>query len=73
MDLITALLAAIGALATTSVTLFWLYVRHRDKDEAKYQSFTQNMIPLLTDLKNVSIEMTGLVRKLLYKDGGGDA
>jgi len=65
----SALVAAVGALASAVVALFFLYVRHRDKSDARYERFTNTMLPLLTELKQVATEMNGLVRQLLARGG----
>jgi hypothetical protein len=70
MDLITALVTAISAETAALVALFWLYVKQRDRDEKKYQSFTETMVPLLTNLSNIAAEMNRLVRGLIGSSGG---
>ncbi|HET6494443.1 MAG TPA: hypothetical protein VFH61_03645 [Thermoleophilia bacterium] len=69
MDLTTALVTAISAETAALVALFWLYVKQRDRDEKKYHSFTETMLPLLTNLSNIATEMNTLVRGLIVGRG----
>lgn len=71
MDLTAALVTAISAETAALVALFWLYVKQRDRDEKRYQSFTEKMLPLLTNLSNIATEMNTLVRGLIGNSGGG--
>jgi len=73
MNLETALLSAVAALASVVVALFWLYIRQRDANDSKYEKFTGQMLPLLTELKTVAAEMNGLARQILIRFGGPTA
>lgn len=66
----TALMSAVAALAAAIVALFYIYVRHRDSADGRYERFTNTMLPLLTQLKGVADEMNGLVRELMVRGGG---
>lgn len=66
----TALLTAVGALTSALVGLFWLYVRARDSAEARYQIFTEKMLPILEEFKVNAVDFKNLVREWLRGRSG---
>lgn len=69
---VAGVLAAVAFLAITGFAwMLWAYMRQRDKDERRYQKFTETMIPILTQFKDTTAELKELVRTVLRRQGEG--
>ena len=63
---VEGLLVVIAFLALTAfVWVLKLYINQRDKDETKYQRFTEQMIPILVTFKDTTVELKGLITEWL--------
>jgi hypothetical protein len=71
---VEGLLVAITVLAL--MALVWmtrLYIRQRDRDETRYQTFTEKMLPILTTFKDTTAELKDLIREWLRAQPPGRA
>jgi hypothetical protein len=50
---------------TAFVWVLKLYISQRDKDEKRYQQFTEKMLPVLVTFKDTTVELKGLIHEWL--------
>jgi hypothetical protein len=63
---VAGVLAAVAFVAVVGLAWFVrIYIQQRDKDEKRYQKFTEQMIPLLTEFKTTTDELKNLIREFL--------
>lgn len=63
---VEGVLVAVAVLSLTALVWFVrLYIKQRDRDEQRYQKFTEKMLPILVSFKDTTAELKNLINEWL--------